>query len=220
MLATGTVETPDGRRLPLHSNVPDLECRLLEAWARDRAPRRVLEVGFAYGASALTLCTALTEAGTLASAEYRIVDPFQHTEWAGVGVHALHRAGFGDAYTLHEERSEHALPRLHAEGVRLDFAFLDGWHTFDHALVEFFYVNKMLDVGGVVVFDDVHLPSLQAVAAHVATYPAYRPLPPPPALANAREARVRRLAGVVPFRLAAFEKVAPDDRSWDWHEPF
>ena len=52
-------------------------------------------------------------------------------------------------------------PRLAAAGSRIQFAFIDGWHTFDHALVDFFFVDRMLDVGGIVVIDDVGYPSIR-----------------------------------------------------------
>jgi len=45
-----------------------------------------------------------------------------------------------------------------AQGERIDFAFIDGAHTFDHVLVDFFYIDRMLNVGGIVAFDDVGFP--------------------------------------------------------------
>jgi predicted O-methyltransferase YrrM len=61
------------------------------------------------------------------------------------------------------------LPRLVDDGTRIQFAFIDGWHTFDHALVDFFYVDQMLEPGGVVVLDDVVLPGLQRLADFIVT---------------------------------------------------
>jgi hypothetical protein len=59
---------------------------------------------------------------------------------------------------LHEAPSFQVLPKLQADGLRIDFAFIDGCHTFDYAMVDFFYIDKMLRVGGVVVFDDEYYP--------------------------------------------------------------
>jgi hypothetical protein len=28
-------------------------------------------------------------------------------------------------------------------GVQVDFAFMDGWHTFDYTLLDFFYTDKL-----------------------------------------------------------------------------
>jgi len=35
----------------------------------------------------------------------------------------------------------------------------DRWHTFDHTLVDFFFIDRMLDVGGMI-SDDVGYPSI------------------------------------------------------------
>ena len=220
MLASREVPTPDGRVLPLHTNIPELECRVIAGWVRERSPRRLLEVGLAYGISTLAVLGALEEGGSLDSVAYTSIDPFQSSQWDGAGMHALERAGYGHAVTLHEERSETCLPRLLTEGLRLDFALVDGWHTFDHALVDFYYINRMLEVGGIVVFDDVHLPALLKLVRHIENYPAYRRMPPPADLANVREARVRRMAIIQPFRVSALDMVAEDERAWDWHADF
>jgi hypothetical protein len=125
-----------------------------------------------------------------------------------------------DLITVYEDLSELRLPGLLAEGQRYDFAFIDGWHTFDQVLVEFFYINRMLDVGGIVVFDDVHLPSLAKVLAHIGTYDCYRPLELPPEFPVSLPMRVRALAGVPPVRIAGFVKTASDERDWDWYHEF
>jgi hypothetical protein len=52
------------------------------------------------------------------------------------------------------------LPRLAAAGARIQFAFIDGWHTFHHTLVDFFFVDRMLNVGEIVIIDDVGYSSL------------------------------------------------------------
>ena len=63
--------------------------------------------------------------------------------------------------------SEHplrlALTRLCAEGERIDFAFIDGNHRFDYTLVDFFYIDKMLRLGGHVAFDDLWIASVRKV---------------------------------------------------------
>ncbi len=87
-------------------------------------------------------------------------------------------------------------------------------------MVDFFYVNRMLEVGGVVVFDDVQLPSIAKVLAHVATYDCYRPLPPPRELTRDVRVRARRLAGVPALRVSAVEKTSSDDRDWCWYREF
>lgn len=217
IIASGQVQAPDGTRLPLHSELPPDEGAALQHWLRESGGRRILEIGCAYGISSLYICEALAAA---APASYHVIDAFQSTQWHGVGRAYLDSAAAGWAVTFHETLSELCLPRMLEQGLAFDFAYVDGWHTFDQVMLEFYYINRMLEVGGVVVFDDVHLPSQQKVLAFIQTYPAYTSLALPAPLRNSLRAKVRRAAGVPPIRLHAFRKTAADTRDWDWHEDF
>ena len=73
--------------------------------------------------------------------------------------------------------SYRALSALEAKGRKVKLAFIDGWHTFDYVLVDFFLIDKMLEVGGIVVFDDANWPSIRKVCRYIATnqpYSVYR----------------------------------------------
>lgn len=214
MLATGRVVTPDGARLELHSHLPLDECEIVQHWLADHEPRRLLEIGLAYGVSTLFVCEAMVATG--GPERYDVIDPWQRTQWAGAGLHALERAGYRHMVRLHEEPSELLLPRFLGEGIELDFALVDGWHAFDQVMMEVYYLNRMLVPGGVLVLDDVHLPGLRRIAALMGTWPAYERLEFPAAKRRVRGARVRRLMGEPEFRIAGFLKVAPDERSWDF----
>lgn len=217
ILSQGCVFTPDGQKLPLHSHIDQLSGELLQAWIIAARPRHLLEIGMAYGVSSLFIGEIIQETG---GAVYDIIDPYQYRVWQGCGVHHMSLAGLAGHYVLHEEPSEICLPRMLHEGNRYDFAFVDGFHTFDHSLVDFFYINRMLEVGGIVVFDDIHFASLQKLLAHIATYPSYEPLPLPDAVQKHHIVRLRRMMNVPMTRLAGFRKVSVDDRSWDWHQDF
>lgn len=131
-------------------------------------------MSLASGASGLYICEALRDVG---GKKHIIIDPHQHfphgrglgTGWEGIGVANLERAGYSDMIEFHEEDSFVALPRLYEKGTRVEFAFIDGAHTFDYAFVGFFMVDKMLNVGGVIVFDDAHYPSVRKVCRYAAT---------------------------------------------------
>lgn len=211
------VTTRDGEYLPLHSHLPLIEGQILQAWLEEFRPARIVEIGMAYGISSLLICDAMTRIGPF---EYHIIDPFQHTYWQSVGVANMERAGFGQAFMLHVEPSEFCLPRLLKQQNRFDFAFIDGFHTFDQVLVDFFFVNRMLEVGGIVLFDDLHLSSLQKVLAHITSYPCYRPLMLPIGWENHRVIRVRRLMNSPVARIGGFVKIAEDERPWDWYNDF
>lgn len=217
ILETQTVRTSTGQELPLHSHVEQIEGELLERWISDYKPMSVLEIGLAYGISALYICDAIMRRSDVT---YDIIDPYQSSDWQSCGIHHLDQAGFHGRYTFYEEPSELCLPRLMAEGRHFDFAFIDGFHTFDHALVDFYFINRMLDVGGVIVFDDIPLPSIRKILAYVGAYPCYVPLPLPDEFQHNRVIRVRRMMNTPLTRIAGFLKIANDERPWDWFHEF
>jgi predicted O-methyltransferase YrrM len=176
-----TRQVSDGTQsLPLsHPDFPSLpvaidraEGRLLQRIIADIKPRTSLEIGCAYGVSTLYICEALAALPHLA--RHIVLDPFQTAQWRRIGVKNVFDAGFGTLLDFREQRSEFALPQLVQERVTIEFALIDGWHTFDQVMVEFFYLSRMLRVGGVIVFDDADRRSVNRVIRHALTYPAYR----------------------------------------------
>ena len=57
--------------------------------------------------------------------------------------------------------SHQALPELERSGVRAQFAFIDGAHLFDYAITDFLCIDRILDVGGLVAFDDSDWPAIR-----------------------------------------------------------
>lgn len=219
ILETGQVS--DGKEiLPLIGFMDEREGHLLSKVVDFVRPTTSLEVGFAYGVSTLYICQALARVGN--PARHIVVDPFQLSQWKGIGLKNVNRAGYGEFVELREERSEVALPRLLTENTVVDMAVIDGWHTFDHALVDFFYVNKMLRVGGIVVLDDSSMPPVGRLVDHILTYGCYRifGIPSGPGLLTRRLAYYARLKGSRWPSAMALEKIAPDNRPWDWYRAF
>src|SRR5215472_4002784 len=189
ILATQSVTDGD-RLLPLrHPDFPTLpvaidpaEGQLLQHIVMDVRPRVSLEIGCAYGVSTLYICEALTRLSHPAC--HIVIDPFQRTQWRDIGRKHLAEAGFESIVTFKEEPAELVLPALVRDGVQIDFAFVDGWHTFDQVMVEFYFLNRLLRVGGVAAFDDSDRRSVNRVLRHALTYPNYREYGtsgPPPA---------------------------------------
>lgn len=114
-------------------------------------PRVALEIGCAMGSSTLAICSALSQLG---DGHLISIDPFQSTRWSDQGVQAVERAGLGEHHELIEDFDYHALPALLARGERVGVAYIDGMHTFDYTFLDAFYVDKLLDTGGVVGFND------------------------------------------------------------------
>lgn len=162
IIQTGATTLPDGRNVKAHSGVGPGSGRVLRHAIEVAMPAVGIEVGLAFGLSTLHILDAMQEHG---GGRLIGMDPAQDDEtWQNGGLHNVKRAGFGDRYEFHAATSQQLLPQLVATGLRIQFGFLDGWHTFDHTLVDFFYVDLMLDVGGVIVLDDVGYPGLQRLA--------------------------------------------------------
>lgn len=213
ILNTRKVRVGD-REVELGSEIPKGEGQFLWDLITSNRPARTLEIGCAFGVSSLFICDALSRV----SDHFRhiIIDPFQHRDWHGAGVKSLEEAGFSDHIELIEKGSEIALPRLLGQGERFDFAFIDGWHTFDHALVDFFYINKLIDVDGIIVFDDARWKSVRRVVRHALTYPCYRleAYWPMSFWTMFRFNRIRHV------RCVAIRKVVEDDREQHWYADF
>ena len=135
-------------------------------------PTTTLEVGMAYGISTMFICEALADLPHAAS--HIAIDPNQSTKWHGIGVRNVQTAGYGDKLRFFEERSEFCLPRLLEERTAIQVAFIDGLHHFEQCALEFFYIDRMIPVGGVVIFDDVDWPAIRTVVRLVLSRGTYQ----------------------------------------------
>jgi predicted O-methyltransferase YrrM len=218
-----TQRVTDGTQsLPLrHPDFPTLpvaidptEGQLLQSIIAEVQPDISVEIGCAYGVSTLYICEALAKLAQPVS--HIVIDPFQQTQWRDIGRRHLAEAGFDSFVIFKEEPAELALPTLVRDGARIDFAFVDGWHTFDQVMVEFYFLNRLLRVGGVVVFDDADRRSVNRVLRHALTYSSYQvratSVTQPTAISVA--GRVRRVLARLPHIDAM---VRPDvlHRNWD-----
>ena len=55
----------------------------------------------------------------------------------------------------------------------LDFAYIDGMHTFDYVLLDFFFIDKMMSPGGVVAFNDCGWRAIHRALGFVRTHRRY-----------------------------------------------
>jgi predicted O-methyltransferase YrrM len=164
ILETHTVSDGHGTSIKLDSPIDPGRGEFLQKLIRQVKPKTSLEVGLAYGISTLFICETLKEIG---SAKHIVIDPWQTHWWNSIGLYHLEISGFLDIVEFHLKRSEIVLPTFFGEGLKIDFAFIDGKHNFDHVLVDFFYVDKMLPVGGVVAFDDSQFASINRVCRFI-----------------------------------------------------
>jgi len=170
---TGYAIAEDGKMVEImpESICPE-EGRYIQKLVSDLDPTVTLEIGMAFGISSLYICDALKRKD---ATKHIIIDPQDSAApWFKIGLNNLRKSGYGNIIEHLDMRSHEALPQLLSRGQKIDFALVDGWHTFDYAFVDFFYIDKILNVGGVVVFDDADWPSIRKLCRYISkNYPSY-----------------------------------------------
>ena len=169
----GEVIDRQGKIRKLNSHISQDAGEWLQQLIRKHKPQRVLEVGCAYGISSLYIAEALKD---IPGARHLILDPYQNDPavWDGIGLKNLEKSGYRDLVDFMETPSEIGLPKLLEEHVKVDFIFLDGFHTFDHTALDFFYSHRLLNVNGILVFDDVQMPAVRKVVRMALSFGCYR----------------------------------------------
>lgn len=236
-----TVIGPNGKAQPLHSAIDPEEGEFLFSLIHeDPSISKTLEVGCAFGLSSLFICSATANRP---DCSHVIVDPCQNTQWNGVGIHNLATAGLNH-FKLLETKSEIALPKLLESGEgQFDFIFIDGWHTFDHTLLDCFYATRLLRIGGILAVDDADWSSVGRVLDFVSNYPCYQKIgavnttkkhswkqrAAKLVLSHFKVNRVKETVSRSLYkrvfedkssRLVALRKISEDERNWDWHNDF
>lgn len=231
----------DGQQYPLHSTIsPDDGAFLHSLISRDTQILRTLEVGLAQGLSALYITDALRDRP---DSHHFAIDPFQMIDFKGAGLFNLKEAGI-DSFTWIDDKSEFALPELtRSQEQKFDLIFVDGWHTFDHTLIDCFYATRLLRVGGILVIDDLAIRPVKRCVEYLLTYPCYQAIdsisfPKLPSIKRRAAKLAQRLVPESTGRemiaprlcekiygdnlttMIALQKIEEDRRGWDWFREF
>lgn len=201
VMADGTVEKLDRQGTGLSPQNGEFIAQLI----CENNCRRTLEIGLAYGFSAVYVFSAGESLGP--DTHHIVIDPFQTRDsprgqnWKGIGLDTITALGWKHKLTFYEKKSLPALSNLIDDGITVDFIFIDGDHKFDATLIDFVLGDTILAVGGVVVLDDMGLPSVRKAARFIErNMPYHRLAVPKPPLRRAR--------------MAAFRKIDVDKRDW------
>jgi predicted O-methyltransferase YrrM len=159
-------------------SLPGPDCDVLRDLLLAERPDTVIEIGLAYGSSALAIAEALV-AGGGHEARHLIVDAYQQL-FHGSGWAAITGAGLTGLCTLVEERSQIALPRLLSEGFAADAAFVDGSHIFHNVFVDLFFLRELVRPGGLLILDDCNFPSVATAVRYFEVNTGWEPEPVAP----------------------------------------
>jgi predicted O-methyltransferase YrrM len=179
------------------------------------APERTLEIGMAFGASALTFAASYRDLDRPQRQQHTAIDPAQTSHWDGAGRQNLERAGLAGYVEVIEQYSAFALPQLIAEQRKYDLIYVDGSHQFEDVLIDFVFCHELLNVGGLILFDD----STDSQVAKVLRFieANYDQVYNPEALlyGNRKERVKRRLAVMLhKNQLTAYRKLRDGRKNW------
>jgi len=179
MLQRRVAYDSDGNPVELGGALSEISVAVMQRLIYEGKPDRCLEIGMGMGGSTLAVLYALRKLG---NGKLTSIDPHETgrgpQKLNGIGLEMVRRAGLSNLLEFIEEPSHLALPRMVAEGRRFDFIFIDGWHSFDYAFVDYFYSDLLLNEGGVLVFDDIGMPQVHHVCWFLETHKAYERLGP------------------------------------------
>ena len=124
---------------------------------------KVLEIGMADGMASVTILSAISKNGP----EFKLtsIDPYQNAHWQSNGLKNVKQLKLESNHEFIELIDFLALPKLIERGEKYDLIFIDGQHTFDHVLLNNFYADHLLKIGGFIINDDIWLPSIKNVCA-------------------------------------------------------
>lgn len=191
----GEVWDEHANSITIDHNISKGEAELLYQVVRENTPEFVLETGMAYGISSIAILQACEHNNIGVS---HIIDPFQ-SYYRDIGLSMVRKAGLECRLCYHRAYLWEVMPKL----GRIDFAFIDSSHLFDHTLLEFVLIDQKLKLGGWIGFHDFLLPAIQSVVSFIVENRGYEMI------------TVNDLPNIV-----FLEKKSDDQRHWRFFRPF
>ena len=185
--------TYEGKDVELIDGIPIEEVEMIYEVMSEYKPKSSLEIGLCHGISSMAICDNLKESNGV----NHIIDPGLRIN--KYGINNLEKAGLKDNFIHYDDVSEVVLPQLLQGDLKVDFVFMDGWLTLDHLMLDFFYIDKILNIGGIVMFDNCEMSSVKEAFNYFSQYPSYH-----------------ELTSYL-YRCRYLIKESGDKRNWNWH---
>jgi predicted O-methyltransferase YrrM len=150
--------------------INETQGNLLRNWIIKEKAVHTIEVGLAWGISALHICEGLTIGGN-SEARHIVIDPFQSSrpKFANCGLQVLDEAGVLSMVEFIPEKSQITLPRFLGEGRQFDFAYVDGSHLFDAVFLDLIYLGQLVRPEGIIFGDDYQAPAVERAVSFCIT---------------------------------------------------
>jgi predicted O-methyltransferase YrrM len=146
-----------------HTSLTENEGEWVGQFVRRKKIKKSLEIGLAFGVSAVYIMLATKRV-------HYIIDPFADRDiYQGLGRKNIVRFGLAKNCRLYTETSQQVLPRLLDKRLSFDLAFVDGSHYFDDQFVDLFFLDKLLEEGGWLVWHDAWTGPVKTLASWIET---------------------------------------------------
>jgi predicted O-methyltransferase YrrM len=183
--------------IKINSNINNNEGIFLKEIIKKYKFKKCLEIGMACGTSAFYM---------LSNKKIKLIsiDPYQDTQWKNIGKNLLKYYEMDIRHKLYLEKSYNCLPYLLKKygNEKFNLIFIDGWHTFDYTLLDFFYSNLLLKKNGIIIIDDALHEGVKKCVNYINTnYNYYKKIDSPKSF-------------------AVFQKIDNDTRDWNFHKNF
>jgi hypothetical protein len=183
----------------------------------ERKPARTLEVGLGFGGSALTIAATHRELGHAPARQHTLLDPFQARDWDNAALAAIARAGLDGYIDFRPQYSSIALAVLADQGAAFDLIYVDGSHVFEDVFIDAYFGFRMLNRGGVMVFDDCTIDHVAKVLSFVnANWDSWtEELDMSGHRADGGSLKYQAARRLGKVQLRAFTRTGDDARAWD-----
>lgn len=141
------------------TSITKREGEFIHNFIKEKNIKKTLEVGLAYGCSTAYVISAT-------QSKHIAIDPNQD-HYGNLGLRNIKKLDLSEHLIHVNDYAHNALPKLLDEGVKIDFAFIDGGHKFDEIFIDFYYTDMLLNLGGYVLLHDAWMRSTQHVISWI-----------------------------------------------------
>ncbi|MDJ0688937.1 MAG: class I SAM-dependent methyltransferase [Xenococcaceae cyanobacterium MO_188.B32] len=141
------------RNMRLGSGCPRMEeCFILAELYLQKKPQHSLDFGLGEGTACITLAACRKHLNL--EGKHTTLDPFQFNLAKGIGLNEIHKYNLQEYVDFLEDKSEEFLYHQYKKNNQYDFVFVDGAHDIGHKVVDAFWIDRILQPGGIVAFHD------------------------------------------------------------------
>ena len=153
------------KNLPALSSLGNLH--ILREIILESKPKDTLEIGLAFGGSALTFLASLREVWGNKAYSHTAVDPFEKSRWDNVAIELIKKEKLEANFIGIDGFSCFILPDLIKQKREYGLVYVDGCHLFEDVFLDMYFVSELLSKNGIVIFDDCLDPHVSKVIKFV-----------------------------------------------------